>query len=124
MSRYTFSYFFVFCGTRNGGTFRLGLRCFVVPSPGIWVFLGIGAFFLAEVAAQRFRRSHWILTAALPVFAWYAHVRVMRSGLSPGKLTLEVVTWTFARSVYGILLRMRGRPQYDLPGFKRMLALM
>jgi len=86
-------------------------------------FLVIGAFFLAEVAAQRFRRAVWILSAAIPVFAWYLHVRVMLSGLSPGKLTPEVATWAFAQSGYGILLRMFSPTQYDLTGFKRMLAL-
>jgi GT2 family glycosyltransferase len=85
-------------------------------------FLVIGAFFLAEAAAVRFRRAAWMLTAALPGAAWYVSLRFLLRRTSSPPPAPEVASWVFHEPGYGILLRMLNPVHYDLPWGKAMLA--
>jgi len=86
-------------------------------------FLVIGAFFLAEAAAFRFRRAAWMLAAALPGAAWYAWLRFLLSTASSQPLAPEVPQWIFYEPGYGILLRMLNPVHYDLSRGKAILAV-
>jgi len=86
-------------------------------------FLVVGAFVLAEMAALRFRRAAWMVTAALPATAWYVSLRFLLSRASPGPLGPLAPRWLFHDPGYGVLLRMFNPFNYGLSPGKALLAV-
>jgi glycosyltransferase involved in cell wall biosynthesis len=106
----------------QGGNVRLWLGlagCGLVRDLGVLV---IGAFVLAELMAQRWRRAAWMSTAVAPMAGWYLVLGAMLPSVSSGRGTALLAGWEFENVFYGIFLAMLKPTQYDLAPIKAGVA--